>query len=180
MKNGASVKKVVEEAVVHYLDMAEKQHGRKFEMPEIGYFHKGRKAGDANPWEWRVRFNTGLLEDNLQRYLVRTIPHEVAHLVVFAVHGVERKGGKNVWHGEKFKAQMRAFGCEETRCHTMDTSKVAMPKRKTKKHIYVCECGHTLNLSSVRHNKMVRGRANYHHKCHTSGKLTYTGKAFTS
>jgi SprT protein len=180
MKNGQSVKTVVEQTVKHYIEMAERQHGRSFNMPTIEYFPKGRKGGHANPWTWMVGFNAGLLEDNLQRYMVRTIPHEVAHLIVFAIHGEIKKGSKCVWHGEEFKAQMRAFGCEETRCHTMDTSKVRQAKRKTKKHVYVCECGHTMNLSSVRHNKMLRGRAKYFHKCHTDGSLTYTGRAFTS
>lgn len=182
MKNGQSVKAVVEQTVKHYIEMAERQHGRSFNMPTIEYFPKGRKGGDANPIEWRVRFNSGLLEDNLQRYMVRTIPHEVAHLIVYAMEGgwEYTEGGKRIIHGEKFKAQMRAFGCEETRCHSMDTSKVRQAKRKTKKHVYVCECGHTMNLSSVRHNKMLRGRAKYAHKCHTDGRLTYTGRAFAS
>lgn len=158
MKNGQSVKQVVEQTVRHYINMAEKQHGRTFEMPTIEYFHKGRKAGHAKSWLWTVGFNTGLLEDNLQRYMVRTIPHEVAHLVVYAVHGQLFKNGKRDSHGEKFKAQMDAFGCENTRCHTMDTSKVSQKKRKTTKHPVKCTCcDWSGEIGTIRKNKMLRG-----------------------
>jgi len=166
MKNGASVRNVVEKTVKHYLRMAEEQHGRTFNMPTIEYFHKGRKAGHANGSKWMVGFNTGLLEDNLQRYMVRTIPHEVAHLVVFAVHGQLYKNGKRDSHGVEFKKQMDAFGCENTRCHTMDTSKVRQKKRKTTKHAVKCLCGWTAEVGKIRANKIARGVEYFHsRKC---------------
>ena len=166
MKNGQAVKLVVEQTVRHYLDMAEKQHGREFTMPTIEYFHKGRKGGHANGYQWMVGFNTGLLEDNLQRYMVRTIPHEVAHIVVHAIHGQIYKNGKRVIHGEAFKAQMDAFGCENTRCHSMDTSKVRQKKRNTTKHPVKCACGWTHSVGTIRANKIARG-VEYRHsaKC---------------
>lgn len=164
MKNGQAVKQVVENTVRHYLDMAERQHGRTFEMPTIEYFHKGRKAGHANGSQWMVGFNTGLLEDNLQRYTVRTIPHEVAHIVVYAVHGQLYKNGKRDSHGEAFKAQMDAFGCENTRCHTMDTSKVRQKKRVTKKYAVKCSCGWTAHVGVVRARKIQRGAEYLHSK----------------
>ncbi len=157
MKNGQAVKQVVKQTVEHYIAMAEKQHGREFAMPTIEYFHKGRKGGHATPSTWSVAFNAGLLEDNLQRYMERTIPHEVAHLVVYAMHGYIRKNGKFEWHGEKFKAQMRAFGCETTRCHSMDTSKVRQKTRKTTKHPVMCACGWTASVGTIRANKIMRG-----------------------
>jgi len=164
MKNGQSVKQVVEQTVQHYISMAEKQHGRTFNMPTIEYFHKGSKGGHANLTRWMVGFNAGLLEDNLQRYMVRTIPHEVAHLVVYAVHGQEfTRGGKRIIHGDKFKAQMRAFGCETTRCHTMDTSKVRQKKRTTTKHPVKCACGWTASVGKIRANKILRG-TEYRHR----------------
>ena len=164
MKNGASVRQVVEQTVKHFIEMAEQQHGRSFKMPAIEYFHKGRKAGHAKSYAWTVGFNAGLLEDNLQRYMVRTIPHEVAHLVVFAVHGQLYKNGKRDSHGEKFIEQMEAFGCETTRCHTMDTSKVALPKRKTTKYTVKCSCGWTGQVGKVRANKIARGAIYEHSK----------------
>ena len=163
MKNGSSVKLVVEQTVKHYIDMAEKQHDRKFEMPTINYFHKGCNGGWAKLQSWEVGFNAGLLEDNLQRYLVRTIPHEVAHLVVYAVKGIERsRGGKRIFHGDSFKAQMRAFGCETTRGHDMDTSKTRQTKRNTVKYPVKCSCGWTHTVGKIRANKIMNG-ANYHH-----------------
>lgn len=164
MKNGSSVKLVVEQTVQHFIAMAEKQHGRTFEMPTIEYFNKGRAGGHAKLHSWTVGFNAGLLEDNLQRYMVRTIPHEVAHLVVYAIHGIIRSAnGKRIIHGEKFKAQMRAFGCETTRCHTMDTSKVRRATRTTTKHPVMCACGWTHTVGTIRANKIRRG-VEYRHR----------------
>lgn len=164
MKNGASVRLVVEQTVKHFIDMAEKQHGRKFDMPTIEYFHKGRKGGHANYNQWMVGFNAGLLGDNLQRYMVRTIPHEVAHLVVFATKGIEyTKGGNRIIHGDSFKAQMRAFGCETTRCHSMDTSKVRQKKRNTAKYPVKCSCGWTHTVGKIRANKIMNG-SEYRHR----------------
>ena len=163
MKNGVSVRLVVEQTVKHYIDMAEKQHNRKFEMPTINYFHKGRSGGWAKLQSWQVGFNAGLLEDNLQRYLVRTIPHEVAHLVVYATKGIERtRGGKRIVHGDSFKAQMSAFGCVTTRCHDMDTSKVSKKKRNTTKYPVKCSCGWTHTVGKIRANKILAG-ADYRH-----------------
>lgn len=168
MKNASSVYAVVEQTVQHYIAMAEKQHGRTFKMPTIEYFNKGCTGGDATPGKWRVRFNTVLLKDNLQRYLVRTIPHEVAHLICYAVHGYEyNSAGKCIWHGASFKAQMQAFGCETTRCHNMDTSEIKQKKRNTAKHAVKCTyCGWIGELGTIHKNKILRGAVYWH----TGGK----------
>ncbi len=164
MKNGESVKRVVEETVAHYIHMAERQHDRKFTMPKITYFHTGRTGGQATPARWEVSFNTGLLQDNLQHYMTRTIPHEVAHLIGYALNGFERTAnGRYIIHGAKFKEQMRAFGCETTRGHNMDTSKVERKKRTTTKHPVKCACGWTGTIGTVRKNKMANG-TKYRHK----------------
>lgn len=165
MKNATEVYAVVEQTVQHYISMAEKQHRRTFRMPDIEYFHSGALAGFATPTKWLVCFNVNLLKDNLQRYLVRTIPHEIAHLICYAVNGWEyTSNGKYIWHGKSFKAQMRAFGCEITRCHDMDTSEVKRKKHKTKKHAVKCTyCNWTGELGTVRKSRILRG-ATYTHR----------------
>jgi predicted SprT family Zn-dependent metalloprotease len=62
----------------------------------------------------------------------------------------------------------------------MDTSKVRQAKRRTTKYVYACTCGSEVKLGAIRHKKQQRGVADYHHKCHTVGKLTFTGKAIKS
>ena len=71
----------------------------------------------------RVDFSCYLMERNPEEYRLETIPHELSHFIAFRVYGEEN-------HGKAFKFVMQKLGCRGTRCHRMETKRMA--ERKTK------------------------------------------------
>lgn len=95
--------------------------------------------------------------EGLQKFehemLNETIPHEIAHLVVRAVHGYRKNGKKVQPHGKEFKAVCRVLGCSEETYHSMDLT----PARKTREFMVTSRCGRIQSkFTSVRINKMRR------------------------
>ena len=178
------MKEAVKTAVHHYIDKANELYDLGLPYPKIMYKVRGTCGGKAHLKEFAVNFNEGLLVDNLSEYLNQTVPHEVAHLVDFRKNGLQfkytRRGPQQVAHGPTFYRIMRDFGVKEKRTHSMDVSKVRT-KRTTTKYVYACTCGSEVTLGAIRHKKTgIDGVAAYRHKCHTIGKLTFTGKAVKS
>jgi len=169
MNSSSAIKHAIETSVHHFIDMANDKYSMSMTYPTIGFTVKGSNGGTANGGTWHVNFNMGLIVDNMGEYLNQVVPHEVAHLVTFAKHGHEykrtRRGSIRVSHGKNFYAVMRTFGVQETRCHSMDISKVKRAKRNTKKFAVKCPCCHTeFTVGTVRKNKILRG-SKYMHRC---------------
>lgn len=167
--NTLAVQTAIEASVAHFISIASEKHNRHFDMPTITYKTRGTCGGKAWGRDWRVDFNMGLIVDNMNEYLQQVVPHEVAHLIVHAIHGTEYKrtrgGMRRVSHGTRFYKVMREFGVDETRCHSMDTSKVKQKTRTTKKFACMCTgCGDTFTVGTVRKNKIERGVV-YRHRC---------------
>ncbi len=97
-----------------------------------------------------IRYNAVLLEENGDHFLNRTVPHEVAHIVA------RRQFGKRIRpHGKEWREVMRLFNAESSRCHNYDTTRSS--RRQMKRFTYRCTC-QTHQLSSVRHNRVLRGQ----------------------
>ncbi|MFP4560053.1 MAG: SprT-like domain-containing protein [Thiohalorhabdus sp.] len=115
------------------LTQAERHFARKIPRPEIRFDLTGKTAGQAERGGAFVRFNTVLLRENPEDFLARTVPHEVAHVVVARVYGPATRP-----HGREWKAVMRdLFGADPTRCHQYDVTNAA---RRTQAH-YPLACG---------------------------------------
>jgi len=166
--NAQAIKTAIESSVAYFIGIASEKHNRHFDIPKITYKTKGTCGGKAWGHEWRIDFNMGLIVDNMNEYLNQVVPHEIAHLIVHAIHGTEYKrtrgGMRRVSHGTRFYKVMREFGVDETRCHSMDTSKVKRATRKTKKFQYKCACGTLLEMGAIRHKKQQQ-MARYTHRC---------------
>ena len=135
-------------------------HNTDLESPHVRFDKRGTCGGTACYSLLELNFNAGLMVDNWEEYINQVIPHEVAHLLKDHIHGTSRRGPGSS-HGRYWQNIMRKLGVDPDRTHSMDTSKVAMPKRK---YIYECEgCGKELVISSVRHNKIARGQKRYSH-----------------
>jgi len=132
-----------------------------------------------------LAFNQTLITDNFDEYFLRTIPHEVAHMVDFVrlgyKHRTKRRGGKLVRdsHGVDFQTIMLELGAfsnkvyDSKRCHSYDTSKLKPKKKRVyRKFAYTCSPGclgtHKTwadadgkgqwELTTIRHNKLLRGK----------------------
>ena len=126
-------------------------------VPVISFDLRGQAAGQANYRENKIRFNRQLLEKYTTEFVDQTVPHEFAHLVAY------QKFGRRIRpHGAEWKKVMEAFGVDPARTHNFDVS----PTRRLKRFHYRCHCpGSDYQLSSIRHNRILRGRVYLCRKC---------------
>ena len=134
--------------------------------PTTSFELRGRVAGWAydkgcRRYQHHIRYNLDIAAANLEGFLARTVPHEVAHIVDYFMNGYSSH------HGKKWKQIMVDFGLEPTRCHSYE--KGAEPTRTLKRFTYYCHC-QSYELTSIRHNRIKRGKSYSCRSCHS--KLT--------
>ncbi len=120
----------------------------------------GKAAGQAcMPAAGRpvIRYNTLLLEENGERFIARTVPHEAAHVLAFRLHGPRIRP-----HGPEWREVMDLLGADSRRCHDYDTSRCKA--RTLSRHNYHCNCREH-ELSSIRHNRIMAGQTYYCRAC---------------
>lgn len=142
------------------LYQAIRQWGLPARELEIRFDLRGRAAGQARcgcHGPWIIRYNPVLLRENPESFIVETIPHEVAHVVAFALYGHRIRP-----HGPEWRAIMEQFGAAPERCHRFDLSRV--PRRATRVFPYHCRCGDH-ELSSIRHHRVLAGRIYLCRRC---------------
>ena len=130
--------------------------------PTISYDLRGQSAGQANYRHNRIRLNRELLERYTTDFVGQTVPHEFAHLAAFQLYGIRIKP-----HGKEWKSVMLALGAEPTRTHNYEVTII----RRLKNFQYQCNCpGRIHKLSSIRHNRITKGRLYLCRKCGESLK----------
>ncbi|WP_072325166.1 SprT family zinc-dependent metalloprotease [Marinospirillum alkaliphilum] len=150
-------------AVLSCYAHAEHYYLKSFPRPEVLCNLRGRAAGMAELQRNRLRFNPVLLEENEAAFLQEVVPHEVAHLLAWQLHG---RGIRP--HGAEWQQIMRqVFGLAAERTHDFDVRRSARQA-----WIYACGCvdrEHALTIR--RHNRILRGHAYVCLQCRT--RLTY-------
>lgn len=147
--------------VDHFIAIANKEYHREMEGPHVRFDKRGTCGGTADSRLNELNFNAKLMLENWDEYINQIIPHEVAHLVKNAVYGTSRKGAMMRSHGGYWSYIMRVFGINPDRTHDMDVGNVAQPKRK---FLYECACcKQEFVLTSVKHNRKLRGTKRYSH-----------------
>ena len=125
---------------------------RRLPVPAVAFDLRGRSAGQAifarRSRDCRIRINAALLESHPQEMLAETVPHEVAHVVIYRLYGRRARP-----HGKEWKALMRAFGVDPAPCHTLPTE----PVRQLKRFRYRCACVEDAWLTSIRHRRAQQG-----------------------
>lgn len=174
MQVTATVKARVKAKLEESIALAEAHYGTTFKMPTILYTKRGRVAGVANYIQYEVNFNPVLLMENVESFIARTVPHEMAHLIDHKLHPenfqtdirVDQYGRikrtKRDIHGRTFKAIMGVLGADNSRCHSYDTTRSAVRQAGKSKHLYTCNtCGSVMKLGPIRHKKMQAGSSRY-------------------
>jgi SprT protein len=164
---------ILQSAVESIWARANDYYGLSCAVPTVDLSLKGRAAGQAC-WQqvktvkhWRAVWSNQLvIRLNLDAYrldpddmLSDTIPHEVAHLIVRLLHPKKRIRP----HGDEWKEVMRdCFGIVKAR----RTHQLALPqaRRVSRPYLYRCKCEQQHRLTSIRHNKIARGRV---YQCRT-------------
>lgn len=92
-----------------------------------------------------------------ESFLNDCIPHEIAHLVDFALN-------KKIGHSYRWKRICRHLGGTGDRCFSIDT------KQYKDTYVYTCKC-RDFHLSKIIHNKMLKGQRRHCIDC--NGTLQY-------
>lgn len=129
-------------------------YGIKLPAAAIDFSLRGRCAGQAcveRSGATGLRINLQLLQENQEDFLGSTIPHEIAHLVVY--WQFRKKRQKPRPHGPEWQAVMKdCFGLAPQRCHNYPTTPARIVPRT---FLYSCSCREHL-LTSIMHNRISR------------------------
>jgi len=156
-----------------YIERAEKIFDREFKLIPVKFDLIGRAAGMYKVIQDSrvIRYNPHIFAKYFEDNLALTIPHEVAHYVTDMEYGYRRSSlfrrRRIRPHGEEWQNVMSEFGVDATR--TCDFNLEGIPQRKHKVFAYACKCKQH-ELGSRRHNKVIKGKADYFCK-HCGDKL---------
>ena len=129
---------------------------RPFKAIEIRFDLRGRTSGMyvVKHKQQYLRFNPYIFSKFFEDSLDNTVPHEVAHYVSHVLFGLNKIRP----HGQEWKSIMRTLGAEPRVTGDYDLS--GIPVKRQRRFNYVCDCM-THQLSTVRHNKIVKGQSQY-------------------
>ena len=114
----------VEQLVLNKIEIcyqhAECRLNRAFSRPHINFKQRGKAAGSARLQTNELRFNPVLLQENQQHFITHTVPHEVAHLLVYQLYGRTKPHGKewatnhesNIWPHSQNNTSIRCLECK--------------------------------------------------------------------
>jgi SprT protein len=168
------MKYLVNDKITECIKKFKDKTGFTLEFPDIRYDLKGCTAGQAHYGKYQedayIRLNSSIFKDNTDKFVERTVPHEVAHLLAryyFLKMGIY----KIKPHGKEWRNIMKILGVNNiTRCHSY-TIKEDQRKRQ-QRYSYKCNCK-TFALSSTRHNRILKGKCYICTDCRN--KLVYEG-----
>jgi SprT protein len=164
------VRNKVDTVIQDCIFMAEKMFGVGVKVPEVRYDLVGKAAGQAiyrriGGSAYVIRINPILLNENEEYVINQTIPHEMAHIVVYQFYharGIDVNG-----HGKEWKRVMRHFGLEPNRCHNMNVTTVNVLKKRTE-YKFKCGCvGNVYVLSKNKYTRWANGTTYTCRKCNT-------------
>lgn len=151
----------VRRSTAKWIAQAENIYNKKLADIEVRFDLRGRTSGmfcHRNKISF-IRYNSAIFARHFDESLAQTVPHEVAHYVVFECFAKRAKP-----HGEEWKSVMRAFEVPAAVTCKLDLS--GLPQRTFKRFPYKCACA-THQLTSIRHNRIIQGIRQYGcPKCH--------------
>ena len=153
----AAQRAAVKQRVRECLTLAETALQRTIAPPRLRFDLRGAAAGQfrGGPDGAELRFNKQLFALYFDDNLEHTVAHEVAHHVVFELHGRNSKKRRVRPHGREWRALMTLFGVPAEVRHSYDLSGIAV--RRERRVLYACGCReHSITLRT--HRKMARGQ----------------------
>lgn len=128
--------------------------GTNVKLSSIGWDLRGTAAGQARRRSlvYSVRFNLEAKRLDPTHFFNETVPHEIAHLIVFELTLTGRSRDRG--HGRDFKRVCRALGGTGARCHNIALTKA----RTVQKHKYILPSGRVVEVTSIMHGKIQKGQ----------------------
>lgn len=131
--------------LVELQDQVEQKFGRRPIINSVLFNLRGKAAGQATA-RGVIRFNPLFAQHYTERFLARTVPHELAHVAAYQMFGT-------MAHDNNWRRVMYNLGVEPTRCHEYDLS--VIPGYA---YSYACpSCKRQYKLSRTRHNRVLSG-----------------------
>lgn len=131
-------------------------HGRAEPAIEVRCNLRGKSAGQVRhqaDGSLLIRYNLGIASLQPEAFLEQTVPHEVAHVVTWLLHGRRARP-----HGAEWQAVMHHLGiASPRRCHDFDMP----PVRRQRRWPYRCAC-RVHQLSTTRHRRVQTQGIRYH------------------
>ena len=130
----------------------------RLKAPDVLFDLKGRAAGmfRVRRSVAEIRYNPWIFARWFDENLEQTVPHEVAHFVVYS-----RFRRRVRPHGPEWRDVMALFGvAPNVTCEYRPEDIADLPGRRMQYLDYRCRCT-THSVSSIRHNRMVAGKARY-------------------
>jgi SprT protein len=149
------------------------KYNRSIPLPTVSFDLRGGAAGEAKGGR-QMRLNMGFVAKYAEDMINQTVPHEVAHLWLYAVGDPSHvrsyedsvssfysgRRARRSPHGDTFMRTLAFLGGETKRTHSYDVSEV---KKGFK---YSCGCpGRVFVLSTRKHNIIKSGRRCWCKKC---------------
>ncbi len=146
----------LQQATRHWLQQATPLlHGNGRTLPEIPVRCdlRGKCAGQVrhlSDGSLVIRYNLGMANLQPDDFIQQTVPHEVAHVVTWLLHGNRVKP-----HGREWQSVMAFFGQGSSRCHAFKIP--AAGQRRQQRWVYTCACREH-QLSTTRHHRIQQGQ----------------------
>jgi len=97
-----------------------------------------------------IRYNLGIANLQPEEFILQTVPHEVAHVVTWLLHGNRVRP-----HGREWQSVMSFFGKDSSRCHEFKVPEAG--QRRQQRWKYECNC-RDHQLSTTRHHRVQEGQ----------------------
>ena len=177
----AQTKRKLQQEVDRCVKIAKDRFGIDLK-PRVVFDHAGidsqRVAGTAFYADSTLYYNPWYLTHETEEFMARTVPHEVAHLVVRKMQEANKAGWKIDVHGPVFRKVMTAFGVQpKHRTEKHEFNVLVLPQYQ-KCSLYKCEkCQHTHVMRQHQHQRMSENPKRYGCvKCNGNLKLFAEGK----
>jgi SprT protein len=185
MQVTSDIKARVIATIKHNIETVEKKFNIKMKMPLITYDLTGTTAGTANYVKWHIRLNGDLLMRNVDSFIARTVPHELAHLACDQIypeaHRPEYSYGRSTKrevHGPRWQSIMHVLGAETSRCHSYDVSEVR--KKSSGREVKCSGCNFTFTIGPKKAAQLVRSPDEFWHIGCKGKRLVFVTSAAAS
>jgi SprT protein len=129
----------------------------KIQYKSIGRGIAGTALYDGNV----LTFDPFFINQDVERYLSSTVPHEVMHLACNILYPRAKQD-----HGPEWKGLMKRIGADPKRCHTYSIE--GAPKMHARNYIYTCACEREIPLTKRMHTSITEGNHRYCTRCNTN------------
>ena len=133
---------------------AQEMYGVDFIAPTITFKLKGRRGGYAMAYKNLIAINNEMLHRNGDAFIKDVPGHEAAHIITRKIYPFATNS-----HGVEWATVMRNVANQEpVRCHDFTV---------VTRNEYFCKCTDTIYVSTVTHNRILKGKNYSCKKCGT-------------